>query len=72
MLRTISRKKSDIFDVARQLVTVQPLKTRALIQSPYSYPVPMETPPALRHEVWERTPPEAKPIFGRWKRVWRP
>src|SRR5712692_2097070 len=25
-----------------------------------AYPVPMETPPALPHEVWERTPPEAQ------------
>src|SRR3989442_14280143 len=25
-----------------------------------AYPVPMETPPALLHEVWERTPPEAQ------------
>jgi hypothetical protein len=25
-----------------------------------AYPVPMETLPALLHEVWERTPPEAQ------------
>src|SRR6266853_4077010 len=25
-----------------------------------AYPVAMETPPTLRHEVWERTPPEAQ------------
>src|SRR6266581_1879755 len=25
-----------------------------------AYPVPMETPPALLHKVWERTPPEAQ------------
>ena len=25
-----------------------------------AYPVAMETPPTLPHEVWERTPPEAQ------------
>ena len=25
-----------------------------------AYPVAMETPPALPHEIWERTPPEAQ------------
>src|SRR6266516_4020919 len=29
-----------------------------------AYPVAMETPPALPHEVWERTPPEAQAYIG--------